>query len=160
MISPNDRDLARLRELCEQSAPPEPSAERWATVGEAVRAGVRPSQLVRAERRRKMQRTIGMLSAVAAAVLLAVFLSSRPDEAQVEVFPVATAAEIEIISVAGPDVTSLAVGELPMQSPLQLLGPGEVMVTSIQPSDRDIVRSQPHDRIPMIWARLDTELDD
>lgn len=162
MTSPNDRDLARLRELCEQTAPPEPSAEKWDGLFRRISGGLRPSRLVRAERARALRRTALTLGTIAAAVLLAVLFLPKPsrDDADIEIFPVATASEIEIISVAGADRQALVVGQAPVTGLLELLAPGDVTVTNIQPSDRDMMRPQARDRTPMIWARLDTEVDD
>jgi hypothetical protein len=78
----------------------------------------------------------------------------------VEVFPVATADEIAILHVAGADTHTVIVGELPVLGPLELAGPGEVALTSVQPDVRD--NMMPHIRMgganrPMIWARVAEE---
>ncbi len=78
----------------------------------------------------------------------------------IEVFPVATAAEIAILRVEGADTHTLVVGELPVHGPLVLAGPGEVALTSVQPDARD--QMMPHIRLdgpgrPLIWAAEATE---
>jgi len=71
-------------------------------------------------------------------------------------FAVATAEEIEILSVVAADHPALAVGEMPVRGPLELLAPGEMTVTSVQPDARDNmtpVVPQGADT-PMFWAPL------
>jgi hypothetical protein len=77
-----------------------------------------------------------------------------------EPFPVATAEEIVVLRVEGADTGSLVVGQLPLQGPLELIGPNDFTLTSVQPHPRD--NMVPHVRVggtrsPMIWAKLDSD---
>jgi hypothetical protein len=84
-----------------------------------------------------------------------------PSPDAVEVLPVATAAEVEILSVQGEDTASVVVGELPVQGLLQLLQPGELTLTSVQPTpDRMVPEVRTSGRAPMIWAPVDDERGD
>jgi hypothetical protein len=116
-------------------------------------------------------RIAGLLALTAAALWLALSLLPGPDGNQKaslvdpaddanEALPVALAEEIEILSVEEKDAPSLVVGELPVRGPLELLAPGEMDVTSVQPADRDnMVPDYPRQgpATPMIWAHLDSE---
>src|SRR5262249_61506287 len=107
----------------------------------------------------------GILAMTAAALWLTLTLTNSPEAIrnddgdpvrEIVPFVVATAEEIEILSVEGADHPSLAVGEMPVHGPLELLAPGEMTVTSVQPDARDNmtpVFSQGPDT-PMIWAPL------
>lgn len=99
--------------------------------------------------------------AAAAAVLLGAWLlqSFRSTPVLDEPFPVATAAEIEILSVNGADTHTLVVGNPPVEGALELLGPGDVTLFSVEAAPDEMV---PEIRFhgpnsPMIWAHLDHE---
>jgi hypothetical protein len=168
-------DLAgyrRLDRLWQKTTPPEPSSEAWQQVAARVqRLGTsRPTQ----PRRVALGRWVAALLASAACLGLLVWLGLgheptphlvqpkliQPAPEDIEVFPVATADEIAILHVAGADTQTLAVGVLPVQGALELAGPGEVALTSVQPDARD--NMLPNVRIggtlrPMIWAPFAAE---
>ncbi len=168
-------DYRRLAQLWRDTAPPDPGVAAWAELDEQLAAV--PIAPPGAARRRLLVRGAAAVMAVAAAISLAIWLGwGRPaapqlvqtppkqpvatPEPQLEVFPVATASEVTILRVEGEDTQTLVVGELPLHGPLELAGPGEVALTSVQPDARD--RMMPHVRIggphrPMIWARVAAE---
>lgn len=79
-----------------------------------------------------------------------------------EPFVVASADEIEILRVEGADTHTLAVMDQALRT-LELLGPGEMTLHSVQPAAKD--NMMPQVRVegpsrPMIWARLDSEMED
>lgn len=164
-------DYRRIAHLWHDTTPPEPEPAVW----QRLDAQLASIPLARSSpARRQWVRWTTALVTVAAAIGLAVWLA-RPDALQlarapekqitappdtVEVFPVATAGEVTILRVEGDDTQTLVVGELPLHGPLELAGPGEVALTSVQPDARDrmrpLVRMGDAQR-PMIWARVDAE---
>jgi len=79
-----------------------------------------------------------------------------------EPFPVASEREVVILHVEGADTGTLVVGELPLYGPLELIGPGEVTLTSIQPAQRDNMIPEVYvagPGPPIIWARAEEEGD-
>lgn len=160
MTPPRDPNWSgRLDELYRSEPVPEPSSGTWHALFARILSGQVPARANK--QRRGWLRVAAGLAAVAASVLLAFALWPKSDEeSEDEVLIVATAAEIEIVSMAGADTSTLVVGEPPVKGPLQLLAPGEITVTSIQPSDRDNMTPELRASPPMIWARLDTELDE
>lgn len=106
-------------------------------------------------------------AATAAAVWLAFALfstphtdSARTDTAPPAAFLVASSDEIEILSVDGAATSSLVVGQVPVQGSLELLSPGDVTLTSVQPAEGDNMMPRVHlkgHETPLIWARVDSE---
>lgn len=156
-------ELRRLGRLYQETVPVEPAPATW----DALLARIERNASRRAT---PPQRVAGrwILALVGAAACIALFAwsmtrhSPRPVPAPTveDSFPVATAAEVEILRVEGNDTPTLVVGRLPLQGPLELAGPGEVVLTSVQPDDTD--RMLPHVRTggsdrPMIWARVEAE---
>jgi hypothetical protein len=152
--------LRRLARLWRSSAAPEPDEAAWAEVGQRIHQAV-PRGPTPAGRglAGKIALALGLLVS-AAAVLLAINLPAPPpderkpaDAEAVEPLPVATADEVEIVRIGGEDTDGPVVGELPVQGPLELAKPGEVVVQSIQPNkDKTMpeVRTQGRDA-PMVW---------
>jgi anti-sigma factor RsiW len=153
--------LRRLRHLWRETTPPEPPAEAWQRVLDAVardRAAPAPAP---ARGRARWPLVTG--AAAAACVALLLWWASRPDTppgnpagpAVEAVLPLAAADEVQILRVEGADTGTLVVGVLPVHGPLELVEPGEVTFTSVQPDAGDNmmphVRTQAPHR-PMIWA--------
>lgn len=158
-------ELRRLRRLCQESPPIEPTPETWdALLSRIEQTAYRP-----VPRRHAAGRWVAVLLAAAACVALlawgvlwqrSVRAPQSPAPLAEEPFPVAAAAEIEVLQVEGNDTPTLVVGQLPVQGPLELAGPGDVVLTSVQPDATD--QMVPHLRTdgsgrPMIWARVDAE---
>jgi hypothetical protein len=75
-------------------------------------------------------------------------------------FPVASEREVVILQVDGADTATLVVGELPVQGPLELAGPGDVTLTRVEPAERDNMVPEVQidgPRPPIIWARAAAE---
>jgi hypothetical protein len=76
----------------------------------------------------------------------------RPEPAEVEPFAVATADEVEILSIRGADTGTLVVGELPWSGPMVLVQAGEV---EVKRTEREVRMGQTGS--PMVWAPLASE---
>lgn len=146
----------RLVQLWRETAPAEPSAAAW----QRTLDGIRRQRPVPARRTR-----LALLGAAAAACVAALLLwASWPSPTlvppAVEVFPVAAAGEVTILRIQGDDIGTLVVGTLPVEGPLELAVPGEVLVMSVQPDADD--QMMPRVRVrgphrPMVYAKLDEE---
>jgi hypothetical protein len=160
-----------LRRLLQRTAPPEPHPAVWTSLFAQIERQARgEGQVTRsglASRLSSLTPWLAASAAVAAALLVALLieLGRTPQVANVgpvaptgaEAFPVASAAEIEILSVAGADTHTLVVGNPPLDGTLELLEPGDVSLFSVEPAADDMV---PEFRFhgpnaPMIWAHLD-----
>ncbi|MBI2808525.1 MAG: hypothetical protein HYX68_26355 [Planctomycetes bacterium] len=165
---------AAHRELQQQwrdTTPPEPTQAMWAKALQRIDAGRRQPN-VPVERRRPWL-TAGLVAAMVLFVCGLLFwrassiLNFSPEEPVAnlpkapldlddsDVFAVATAGEVTILRVNGDDAEALVVGELPLDGPLELASPGDVLVTSSR-CPRTNVRQKGPAR-PMVWARLDAE---
>jgi anti-sigma factor RsiW len=155
-------DHRRLRHLWNAAAPAEPDADTWAALLARIEAAPRTARHSRWGR--GLGWIAGLLVVGAAALFVVATGMLNPGPAQPDVdsepFIVATAEEVEILSVAGADTQTLVVGQLPVGGPLELLQQGEVTVTSVAPAAHDNMVPQMRDRPPMIWARLETDVDD
>jgi hypothetical protein len=157
-------DYRRLSQLWHDTTPAQPSPAVWRSL-DAHLAALPFAPRVARQRRRVWWIAAAALTS-AAAVVLALWLQWQPapplaPAAVDEVFPVATAAEVEILHIDGADTQTLVVGELPVGGPLELADPGEVAITSVQPDARD--QATPHVRIgdgqrPMIWTRTNADV--
>jgi hypothetical protein len=164
--------LRRLRHLWRLAAPADPGEVAWAAVSSGIQ-----DRLARAGAGRgPWRRWVRVLAWGAAAAILAwlalALLPGRPDDRPLaqnqngtgtqavpddDPFPVATADEVEILSVQGADTGSLVVGNLPVDGELVLAAPGDVTLRSVRPAARD---NMVPDVVlqgagaPMIWARI------
>jgi len=154
-------EQGRLQELVQHTASVEPEAAAWA--GVLARLQDAPRHLGR--RRVWSWRGLAtMLAVTAAALWLISFLpTSQPNEAaklpdEDSIFAVATADEIEILSIEGDATSTLVVGEAPVFGPLELLQAGEMKVTRVEPdAPRNRLDVCEGPAAPMIWALLDSE---
>jgi hypothetical protein len=167
----------RLAQLWQDTTPVEPSEAAWGGVLE--RLGSLPRTPPAGPGRRGVGRLAlwagALLAASAAAVWLALALSSpgpgrpaappanpQPDPQEraakpqpapevLEPFPVATADEVEILSIQGDDMETVLVGEPPVRGPLVMADPGEV----------ELKRAKPQVRMgegpPMFWVEPNKE---
>ncbi|HXG11820.1 MAG TPA: hypothetical protein VNK04_18840 [Gemmataceae bacterium] len=129
--------LRCLARLWQAAPPPEPSEAAWSRTAARIEAAL--TAAARARPGRRLRRAWGLAAlAAAAAVVLAVILSRPagvappPAPEVVEPLPVATADDIEIISMDPADARALVVGEPPVSGPLALLGPGEAAVDQVK----------------------------
>jgi anti-sigma factor RsiW len=118
------------------AAPPEPSEAVWSSVLERIEQDVRHAgEPRRIERGRRWRAGIAALGTVAAGILL--LLVPRPGTMPVpvaaeEAFPVASAEEVEIHSVAVADAGALVVGEPPLPVPIVLMAAGDATLKKIE----------------------------
>ena len=176
------RTIEAHRQICEwyrETAAEDPGPAAWAPVMARLRLPV-------AGQRQRWPRIAWLAAAATAAACLVVAttLLSRPgkqdtalpgkqatvaqahpavltEDPDPEVFPVATASEVEILSVKGEDTTTLVVGELPVEGPLPLLGANEVTFTRIEPArDNMVPEVRRAGRTTVVWAPLDVERED
>jgi anti-sigma factor RsiW len=155
-------DLAgyrRLRQLWQETTPPEPNLGTWSNLMAHLEV-CRPESVWRQPRSRSLLPRAVLLGLVAS-VLILVFAQQRPSPDD-EPFPVATEQEVVILHIEGSDTSSLVVGQLPLQGALELAGPGEVTLTSAQPAEGDNMvpefQAGAQGR-PIIWVRAESEED-
>jgi hypothetical protein len=167
-------DYRQLDRLWQETAPADPGEDAW----QQLQGRIAPAPRMPAARPRRSSAGYwaAVLLATAAGIVLAVWLGlahegpqqiARPPAFQPqplvdapEIFPVATADEIAILHVDGADTQTLVVGELPVQGALELAGPGEVALTSVQPDRRDNMMPLVHiggAQHPLIWAPVEQE---
>jgi hypothetical protein len=167
---PGDRppvgDSRLLDDLWKETRPAEPDAGAYTAILERLQALPAPAG------RSYWVRALAWLGATAAAAWLAFsfwpeaprprvedeLTRPQPAVAAIVPFPVATSGEVEILSVDGSDTASLVIGQ-PVHGPIELLAPGEVTLTSVQPaaSDNMLPRVHQSHETPMIWARVESE---
>lgn len=151
----------RLRQLWLDTPPPEPPPGAWQRVQSHLEASCKGGRLLIAPHRGGAWPVI--LFASAACVLLALTVAIRlATLADDTPFPVASEREVVILHVDGADTGTIVVGELPLKGPLELVGPGDVTLTSVQPAQSDnmvpdVFVGGPGR--PIIWARADGEED-
>jgi len=88
-------------------------------------------------------------------------VDASPRGEAMEAFPVATAAEVEILSVQGEDTATLVVGELPVEGSLLLLQADELTLTNVEPAhDNMVPEIRKGGSAFMIVAPLDVERED
>jgi anti-sigma factor RsiW len=161
-------EYRRLKQLWQETTPPEPPAEAWRQLLQALNAA-QASAPAPPRLWRRAAVFAGALAACLALVAVGWWYSSQPkvggpvavEQAgeEYEILSVASMSEVEILRVEGADTSTLVTGALPLQGALELAGPGEVTITSVAPDARD--HMVPTIRVgggrPMIWARLDNE---
>ena len=166
----------QLRRLWLDTTPREPSAGLWDRTLDRIDAERRKPAFVRVSRRPWL--TVSLYAASIALIFgvlfgalrysdragakkdpVAVAPREKPNQDDVEVFPVALANGVVILHIDGADTMAVAVGELPVQGPLLLADPGEVHVFTIRHNEDENSRTHVHTgpSRPMIWARLDAE---
>jgi ferric-dicitrate binding protein FerR (iron transport regulator) len=163
-----------LRRIWDATTPPEPSEQAWERL--VARLPAEPCQPPRQPPLWTRTRWLAAGAAIAAAVAL--FFVLRTPEPAVPTPPapqpgpfaaaelddgaplqVASADEIEILSVAGSDMHTLAVRGLSVRDLLELLGPGEL--TLMEPArDAGIRVRNDGQTAPVVWARTDAEMND
>ena len=178
----------RLLQIWHETTPPEPAAEQWASMFARLEPMAKSLTAKPAPPRPWSLRRLGTLASVAAALAgVVIYLTSivppgepnqpapavleknaiqvaqrqSPKDDDEEILPVAHANEVTIVHVEGADAHTLVVGQLPLQGLLELVAPGDVVLTLIRPDANEVnpVRFI-ENSAPMIWAKLDSETDD
>ena len=169
-----------LRNLWQETMPPEPGDEVWSQMLQRIDAARQPLPSAARGKRRFAVGAIAIGLALGFGLVLSLWQlipssggdgvasvvtpeKHAPGEAEEsEVLPVATASEVVILRVAGEDTDALVVGELPLHGPMELAEPGEIRFFQVQPASKDHVpqrvRLEGPNR-PIIWARAETEED-
>jgi anti-sigma factor RsiW len=162
--------LRRLERTWQATTPADPGKDAWDTL--RVRLRERLATAAATGGRSRLWRWLawgaGGLTAAAAVWLVVSWLSALApppitptppagEVTEVAPLPVATEDEIEILHVEGADTETLVVGALPVQGPLELAGPGDITLKSVQPARQDnmvpgVFLEGP---APMIWAPMD-----
>jgi len=125
--------------------PPSPSDSSWNRVLGGIRNGLEPASTTvdyrtpTQPRRSTWLRWSAGLTAVAAALAIALHLAPNPavdpimvvkvDES--EALPIVVAAEVDILSLQGDDASLLLVGQPPLGGPIVLVGIGDVALDAI-----------------------------
>ncbi len=174
----------RLARLMAATAAPEPSEAAWDCILARLEQAPAPASPARAVTRRWRPTSVAaVLLSAAAAVWVVLALGHRsppavvrpqpdapavavkqapeprpaaaPKPQEVEVFPVATADEIEILRIGGADTRTVAVTGMPTLGPLELARPGEIVLTRAE-SEVRVDGSGP----PVFWMRQTEEIED
>lgn len=142
------RALQQLSQAVRSSAPPEPPEDIW--LGMRKRIGQELADTTTrqesSERRKSAWRAGWWAAAAAGFSLLALWPSWRekPIDAVAEsAFPIASAEDVEIVSVDAAGARALLVGEPPLQKPLILMAAGDATLKSVE-----IV---PAGQFPEVW---------
>ena len=134
--------------------PPSPDAIAWARTWNRIEAGLQPPMPATRPRFRGPWWRRGLAAvlvavpgtAVAAAVVAACF-PDRPapvvvapfEDSADDVFQVAAAGDVEILSIRDVDVPQLVVGEPPFVDPMMLAAAGDVRLEAMQPANDGMV---------------------
>jgi anti-sigma factor RsiW len=160
-----------LRRIWDETTPPEPSEAAWRRL--LARLPAEPVKTPATVRGPALSRWIAAAVVAAAAGL---FFALRPAEEVLPpvadqrpqrvamlddgaTFEVASADEIEVLSVEGRDTHTLAVRDLSIRSLLELLGPGEMTMMQPAPDAAIHVRNDGQ-TAPVVWARTGNEMND
>jgi hypothetical protein len=122
-----------------ESTPAEPSEKAWGEVFARIEAGSHQAGAnLRTSLRRSRQIRVGLLgTAAAAAVILAIVAPWRepPDIVDLDGFPIATADDVDLVSMEGNDAQLLVVGNPPVHEPMELVASSDVTLIRIERSD-------------------------
>jgi hypothetical protein len=135
--------------------PTMPDVATWATVWNRIDAGLdAPTVRLRMRSRGPWWRR-GLLAVIAAtpftaaaAAVVAIYVPDRPvpvsstpleESAADEVFQVAGAGDVEILSIRDADVPQLVVGEPPFNQAMLLVAAGDVRVDDVQPANDGMI---------------------
>lgn len=126
-------DLEEWRHVAEvtratQAADPGPAV--WSQVLARIAATTQP---VRPRYQPWLRVALASAGAVAAALLLAILLSKSPSDGEPESLVMASAADVEIISIDADDVPALVVGHAPLREPLVLADSADINLEHIEP---------------------------
>jgi hypothetical protein len=168
-VHPEDRAEVeaqrRLARLWHATQAPEPDAGAWATLRGRLDTGLAAARARPRPRAWSARFFLGLALPVvgAASILLALFLNlPRPPDGNQPAppprpFPVASAEDVEIISINAADLSALVVGEPPVTRPLVLAAAGDVTIHAAG-DDVEIIRPEENPEgpsAPWIWAPRD-----
>jgi anti-sigma factor RsiW len=172
-VHPEDRaevdTQRRLARLWQTTQAPDPGAGAWATLRGRIDTGLAAARDGKARPRPWSVRLfLGLALPLvgAASIFLALLLNPQgpnpvpPNGAPsgpVRPFPVASAEDVEIISINAADLSALVVGQPPVTRPLVLASAGDVTIHAAG-DDVEIIRPQENPEgpsAPWIWAPRD-----
>jgi anti-sigma factor RsiW len=137
----------RLLRQWQAAVPPDPDETAWATSLARVEAGLATAARQRAGSARLagVLRLAATLGAVAAVLVLSLGLAWLfvPRTSPGTPLPVATADDVEILSIEGGDVRALVVGEPPVQGPLTIASADDVTLDKTGP-DVEVAKAAEH----------------
>lgn len=144
-----------FQESCRHSQPVEPTEAEWNTILGRIDDALRNPT---AKRARGNWRLTAAMSAAAAVLVVAVAMHGDRESAlrsrDVEIFPVASPDDVEIISVDAHGANAVVIGELPLRNPIVLMEPGDATLKSVERNHQELfseVRMQPDaEEAPMI----------
>jgi anti-sigma factor RsiW len=159
----------RLARLFEEAAPPPPGEEQWADALARLEQYLATPPARRPAWRRRATVAVAALVAAAAVVLLAFALKDptartvppdgEPQAEAEEPWPVASADDVEILSMDDRDRGTLVIGEPPVNEPLELLTEDEVQVNKLPdgPGRVGRLRKPPGSGTPMVVLSLEPD---
>src|SRR5262245_24820032 len=106
------------------------SAAAWSQVLGNIALATQP---VRPRYRRWLRVALASAGAVAAALLLAVLLT-RSSDSETEALVMASAGDVEILSIDADDVPALVVGHAPLREPLVLAASADINLEHVEPA--------------------------
>jgi hypothetical protein len=126
-----ESELVRLRDLFQSVSPPEVEEGAWSATLTRIHADIRTVK----PHRRSPRPVWAFVGLAAAAAVVAVLLARSwwvqtpsPSPTPEEPFPVATAEDVDILSIAARDVAALVVGEPPVSGELIFASMDDVRV--------------------------------
>jgi hypothetical protein len=144
----------RLAQLWQSVRPVEPDAATWSVALASIQTRLPCGSRVHRQRRLPIRWLVGVAAAAAVAASVVVWLN-RPSEPNsiiprpVEPWPVVSAEDIIITSIAEADRDSIVVGELPVSSPLALADHGDINQVELTPDQGMNPQFHP-EHVPMI----------
>lgn len=122
----------RLARLWQSAPPPDPGRDAWAGLLARIEAALPEAAARRLAPWRRLAWGLGMLTAAAAALVLAASLWRGPGRLPgLEPLQVIAADDVEIISLDAEGARALVVGEPPVREQLALLAPGEATLDDV-----------------------------
>lgn len=126
-----------LDQLCRATVPAEPDETTWLALRQRIE---KQTAALRARRPARLTWLRALLPLGAAAALLLALMLHQPatlepklSAERSEPWPVATEADVEIVSLEDADASALVVGQPPLMGPIVLVGPGDTSEIQIAP---------------------------
>lgn len=154
-----------------ETTPLEPGEATWNRVLDQIDA---QGRCAAAAKGRSHRRALGVIAASLALLLGLAYgavrhaaapsakndvIAQAPRDDDEEVLQVATAGEVVVTYIEGADARAIAVGQLPVQGPLELADVGDVHIVAVrsEAAPRLLPQVQYGPNRPMIWMPLETD---
>jgi hypothetical protein len=146
----------RIAALSQSSRPAEPDAATWSVALASIAARLPSGPRVQRHRHLPLRWLVGVAAAAAVAASIALWIN-RPTTVEPDFsgpppsdpWPVVSAEDVVITSIAEADRDSVVVGELPISSPLALVNHGDINQVELTP-DQGMNPQYHPDHAPMI----------